>query len=243
MAFDASPRSQQIVPRRPGYTVARWRDRAASPPGGAKAMLLTSSMSIRALALAGSGLAALALLLPACASSHDVEVPADGHEPHEQHAAPPAQAVREAAAPVEAAAKPVPSMAEARRLFEAERYAEAVPLLQAITEREPQNGEAWFRLGYSLHVLGRIEEALPAHTRAAGFPDYRPTALYNVGCANALLGHADAAFTALDGAIDAGFDDRDVMAQDSDLASLHADARWAALLARVGSKSAQGAAR
>ena len=39
-----------------------------------------------------------------------------------------------------------------------------------------------------LHAAGRLEEAVPAHARAAGFPALAQSAGYNLACAHALLG-------------------------------------------------------
>jgi Flp pilus assembly protein TadD len=183
--------------------------------------------------LACWALGAAALLLPGCASTDSEQVEAVDE----------VVLVEVVKVPEPVMAPPVvkvPTMAEARLLVEAGRYAEAVPALIAITEREPQNAEAWFSLGYSLHSLGRLEEAIVAHERAAEFMQVRPTALYNLGCAHALLGDPDAAFAALDRAVAAGFNNLGVMQEDSDLKSLHGDARWAALVASVKTGAAQG---
>ena len=50
---------------------------------------------------------------------------------------------------------------------------------------------AWFRLGYSLHALGRLDAAITAHRKAAEFANIRPVALYNLGCAHALNKNKD----------------------------------------------------
>jgi Flp pilus assembly protein TadD len=128
-------------------------------------------------------------------------------------------------------------MAAANALFAAEKYAEAVEPFRAITEAQPQNGEAWFKLGYCLHATGRLDEALVAHAKAAEFPDYRAAGLYNLGCAHALKGNADAAFEALNKSIDSGFTELQLMLDDPDLKSLHADARWKALVERLQPKA------
>jgi len=56
---------------------------------------------------------------------------------------------------------------------------------------------------------------------------------YNEACSLALAGEKDSALTVLAQAVDDGFGDRDHMAIDTDLVSLHTDSRWAALLARM----------
>ena len=102
----------------------------------------------------------------------------------------------------------------------------------------PDKGEAWFKLGYCLHATGQLDEALVAHAKAAEFPLYRAVALYNLGCAHALKGNADAAFEALNKSIDSGFNELKLMEADTDLTSLHADPRWAQLVARLSQSKA-----
>jgi hypothetical protein len=58
--------------------------------------------------------------------------------------------------------------------------------------------------------------------------------LYNAACSYAQLDDADHAFAVLGSAVDHGFSDGAWLQKDTDLASLHADARWAPLVARVG---------
>lgn len=59
------------------------------------------------------------------------------------------------------------------------------------------------------------------------------TTLYNAACSHALAGHADRAFALLDEAIAHGWREAAHMSTDTDLDSLHADARWAATLAKA----------
>ena len=67
---------------------------------------------------------------------------------------------------------------------------------------------------------------------------------YNAGCYSALQGRSDEAFTSLERAVALGYDDVDHITKDSDLESLRADPRFAALLAharqRVGISSERG---
>lgn len=121
-------------------------------------------------------------------------------------------------------------LARGRELMEAGTYAEALAIHQQVTARAPQNPGGWFGLGYCLHMLGRLDEALPAHRRAAatGPAWMQADALYNIACVHALRGRTDEAFVALKHAARAGMRDTEQLEKDSDLASLRADARWAA---------------
>ncbi|HEX5053368.1 MAG TPA: tetratricopeptide repeat protein [Planctomycetota bacterium] len=115
---------------------------------------------------------------------------------------------------------------EAQAAFEAGDFAAAAAAFQKVTVANPKDGEAWHRLGYSLHVTGKLDEALPAHLKAAEFPAQAAVGSYNVACVHALKGRTDEAFTWLEKAIGAGFRDAELLATDSDLDSLRTDARF-----------------
>ena len=67
--------------------------------------------------------------------------------------------------------------------------------------------------------------------------DGRAELLYNAACGFALAGRKDDAFAALEQAGAAGLDDLDQYKADSDLASLHSDPRWQAMLDRVAARA------
>jgi len=194
---------------------------------------MPTAVPTRSLLLAFAPALLLCASLPACGSAES-EKPAPVSKPAPAPA--PAPAPKAPAPPP--VAKPVDPMVAANALYEAGKYAEAVEAFKAITEAHPDNGEAWFKLGYCLHASGRLDEALVAHAKAAEFPQYRPVALYNLGCAHALKGNADAAFEALNKSIDSGFDNLKQLQEDTDLTSLRADPRWAPLVARLSSSKA-----
>ncbi|MCC8364289.1 hypothetical protein LK996_14535 [Lysobacter sp. A6] len=110
--------------------------------------------------------------------------------------------------------------------------------------------------GFALPVLAQDASALAEQAQAAyAAKDYARSAdlyaaaakagadtggvYYNAACSAALAGRGDAAFDFLQQAVDAGWANGKHMAQDSDLASLHADARWAPLIARIDRIGAQ----
>ncbi|MCK6447561.1 MAG: tetratricopeptide repeat protein [Planctomycetes bacterium] len=121
----------------------------------------------------------------------------------------------------------------ADELFRAGRWAEAATAYRARIAAHPDDGQAWHHLGYALHVQGELDAAIEAHRRASEFPAQRAPSLYNLACAQALKGDAEAAFHALDGALAAGFRDATLLSNDSDLASLRGDPRFAACVARA----------
>ena len=125
-----------------------------------------------------------------------------------------------------------PTLADGQKAVQAQDFVGAALILEVVTEREPQNARAWQLLGYSLHAQGRLDEALAAHTTAAGFPATASLAAYNAACACALLGRADDAFAWLGKAKAAGHN-LAAARTDPDFASIRQDARFTALFPSV----------
>ncbi|HWM86887.1 MAG TPA: DJ-1/PfpI family protein [Kofleriaceae bacterium] len=115
------------------------------------------------------------------------------------------------------------------------RWKEAEVALRRLL-REKDDGAAWYQLGYVLHASGRIDDAIPAHKRAAKFPAMRKNALYNLAGAYATRKRPGDALTALEGAVAAGFDHLGMMQSDSELASLRGTPRFEKLVARLKQK-------
>lgn len=102
-----------------------------------------------------------------------------------------------------------------------------------VVKAEPKNGQAWHRLGYALHALGKLDEALEVHKRTMTFPQFAPTGAYNAACVHALQGNTDKAFEWLDKAVAVGMTNKQQFDGDSDLDSLRKDARFAKLMEKV----------
>jgi tetratricopeptide (TPR) repeat protein len=144
----------------------------------------------------------------------------------------PALAEPLAPAPQESTQADASILERAQSLQGAGKWEQAAEAWGQIAQQDPENGTAWFNLGYCLHAAGRLEEAIEVHQKAATFDDYHAIAQYNLGCAYALAGRPDAAFEALAGAQAAGWRLRDYAFSDSDLESLRQDPRLRELLAR-----------
>lgn len=119
----------------------------------------------------------------------------------------------------------------------AQDYTKAAVSLKQLTQADPKDAQAWLMLGYSLHVTGKLDEALPAHLEAAKFPNTAPIASYNVACVHALRGRTDEAFVWLDKAVASGFDDLAQLRGDADFAAIKADPRFAGIEAKIQAKA------
>lgn len=116
-------------------------------------------------------------------------------------------------------------MAKARQWIGQGRFTDAIPILRSVVETEPDQAQAWYLLGYCLHAINELDEAIEIHRRASEFSSVRPTALYNLACAYSLQGKADEGFAALAACLDAGFAQRSLFGTDGDLAFLRRDPR------------------
>lgn len=126
--------------------------------------------------------------------------------------------------------------AEAEAAFRARDWQRAATLYADLAARDP-GIENCYRLGYCLHTLGRLDEALPWHERAAAQAESDPrlgaTASYNIACVHALKGRTDEAFVALRRAAERGFRRVVQLQRDPDLAGLRQDARFQTLVAEI----------
>ena len=101
--------------------------------------------------------------------------------------------------------------------FSKQRWAPAVKHFEAFLQGQPASGRAWFNLGFALHYSTEHARAIDAFQRAIQ-NGYRPsTAMYNIACANAMMGNKDAAFEWLEKSHEAGFNVEDYVRGDSDL--------------------------
>ncbi|MCA8974042.1 MAG: DUF2911 domain-containing protein [Planctomycetes bacterium] len=123
--------------------------------------------------------------------------------------------------------------AEAREALQGGEFEAAAAGFRRVTAAAPDDGTSWQLLGYCLHALGKLDEALPVHKRAAEFPEVAAVASYNAACVYALQGKVDEAFGWLDKAATAGFDRPEHIEGDSDMDVLRKDPRFAKILERI----------
>ena len=121
----------------------------------------------------------------------------------------------------------------AESLFAAKDYAGAAAAFQALTQARPQVPRYWARLGTSLQLAGRTDEAVAAYRRAVGI-GIAPVAMYNLASVFATRGQKDSAFHWLDQLVtNASYSNDKAVSADTSFASLRSDARFTALLERM----------
>lgn len=70
----------------------------------------------------------------------------------------------------------------------------AVPIVEAVTEREPENGKAWLLLGTAQQFAGQLDPALASYRRALDIKESAAKAMYNIGVIHGAKGDRDQAF-------------------------------------------------
>lgn len=105
---------------------------------------------------------------------------------------------------------------------------------QILREAGSGSAEQWFEQGREAYDDGHYDSSASAYLRAAAGGYRKDVALYNAACSFALDGQKDEALQTLQKALDAGFDDLDQVAMDSDLAALRAEPRYQEMARRSG---------
>lgn len=112
------------------------------------------------------------------------------------------------------------------------RWAPAIKRYEAFLKDHVDNGRAWFNLGYALHYSSEHAKAIEAFERAIQFDYKPPTSMYNIACANSMMGRKDAAFEWLGKSVNAGFDLESYVQGDRDLDNLRSDPRFVRFMER-----------
>ena len=102
--------------------------------------------------------------------------------------------------------------------------------------KRPDQIEALEMAANHFTALGYYTDGLMLDQRLAMLKPRDPAVLYNLGCSFALIGRPDDAILTLARAVQYGYGDYRHMADDRDLSSLRADARFGELLAIVEKK-------
>ena len=128
---------------------------------------------------------------------------------------------------------PVEMFREGGRLIQLEEFGEAAKIFRKVVKADEDNAQAWLMLGYALHMDGKLDEALKMHEKTSTFSQTKGIGFYNMGCAYALKGNKDKAFSCLNQAVKARFPQIGQYATDDDLASLRKDIRYKRLEKRI----------
>ncbi|MBC5804685.1 MAG: tetratricopeptide repeat protein [Candidatus Eremiobacter antarcticus] len=122
------------------------------------------------------------------------------------------------------------AMSAAEALYAVKDYARAVPAYQAIVAQDPKNGLAWYHLAVSLQNLHRFDEAEKDYNESlsAGFQPY--SVFYRLAQLEAQNNRADKALDYLSKANDLSSLPPAQIEGDSNFASLHGNAKYAALV-------------
>ena len=112
-------------------------------------------------------------------------------------------------------------------------FADAATAFETATILNPNGFWLWLSLGYTRKELNQIDGAISATLKATKLGTKHNEigmALYNLGCYSCLSGNTDEAIDYLDKACNLDSSIRNWAREDSDLASLHGDARFVKLL-------------
>lgn len=121
---------------------------------------------------------------------------------------------------------------QATAAYNAEQWAEAVPLFERAVEINPNQPMVHAQLANCYYYVGRFDDAKARWVRVAQSPVWKPTAFYNAAACAALAGNTDEAIDYLSQSIDAGFADLEAIRDDEDFASIRSDPRFEGLLSR-----------
>jgi beta-lactamase regulating signal transducer with metallopeptidase domain/tetratricopeptide (TPR) repeat protein len=106
------------------------------------------------------------------------------------------------------------------------KWREAARRFQMYADQHPQQGRAWYNLGFALLAADRADEAAAPFQKALDLGYRKPETMYNLACTYARLEQKDKAFDWLFKALDAGFDETWTMRFDEDLDNLRGDSRY-----------------
>ncbi|MEX2244288.1 MAG: tetratricopeptide repeat protein [Fimbriimonadaceae bacterium] len=123
--------------------------------------------------------------------------------------------------------------AAADTAFLERRYDDSAKAYAQVVQTQRNDGEAWFRLGFSLHASKQYSEAVPAYRRAIELKYAPLMSYYNIACVYAMAGNRERALTALEEAVAKGYNTTDQIEQDADLASVRDDPRYSAAVRRT----------
>src|SRR4051812_11234525 len=121
--------------------------------------------------------------------------------------------------------------AKADSLFLASDWKNAAQAYTAITQREPTNGMAWFRLGAARQALGELDAAIGPLEKARDLKFQTVSAEFRLARIYALKQDPDRALDALDRSVAGGLGFNSPIASHPDLASIREQPRFRKIMA------------
>jgi len=121
---------------------------------------------------------------------------------------------------------------QAAILIEEKNHTGAIQICEQLVKEDPNDATSWMQLGEACYVCKRYDDAVRAFVKAARSSEIAARAWYNAACSAGLRQDKDHALEYLGNAFEAGFTPRDRARSDSDLALLHDDPRFEALLSK-----------
>lgn len=123
-----------------------------------------------------------------------------------------------------------PTAEEANEYFSNQDWENSAEAYAEITQAEPENNQAWFRLGLSLHRLARYEEAIPAYEKALEHGFFNIQVMINLARLYSLMNRLDDSISWLRQATDAGLGALALLNNDPDLANVRGHSNFGEIL-------------
>jgi len=114
---------------------------------------------------------------------------------------------------------------EADSLYKEHKWAEAAKAYEAVTQKDAGHGRAWYRLGMSLHAMGKYDQAVNALKRAVEITK-RPAMMYNLAAALARSNQKDESLMWLLNSLNRGFAPGSPLETEADFFNLHDEPRF-----------------
>lgn len=118
-----------------------------------------------------------------------------------------------------------PEMMAANKLVQEKKWSEAEKAFAEIVKKEPNNGRAWFFLGFARHSQEKFESAIEAFQKNFEISK-NSTSTYNIAAGYSRLKQTDKAFEYLEQALKNGAAATTNIASDSDFDNIKNDARF-----------------
>jgi Tetratricopeptide repeat len=128
---------------------------------------------------------------------------------------------------------PASSNPEADAAFQRQDWAKAVVAYQKMLERDPNDGNAWYRLAFALASSEQPAQSIKAFENALRLNFLPMNATYNLAALNARVGQKEVAFDYLNKVLEIGFYQAKQFEQDTDFDSIRQDPRFAKVVARA----------